>query len=196
MKTAVVVSYGKSYAEVAALSIPNQVAYCQRHRYEHYTRLLAKDGMAGYPDLVLVRALLPYYSVIMRIETDALIMNPEISIESIFPSDKGQQLAAENIGGSQYNAGVLLFRNERSSYALIDELLARKSEWKSEQQNLCDLINEKSSLVERLNLVPAWVMNSYCDQGFEASYQPGDFIVHFYCRGLNYKLQQMQEFLK
>jgi hypothetical protein len=196
MNIAVITSYSKAYLGINEISAPNHIAYCASHGYTLINRLLPIDMMCGYPDLVLIRSVLPSYDIILKMDVDALFMNHAIAIEDIFPSDKGQQIALEGIGGSPYNGGVMLYRNEASSYALIDALLALKSVWKSDQRNLCDFIEVKDPIVRCLNIVPAQVMNSYCAPGFQASYQPGDFIAHFYCRPLEEKEQLMREFLK
>ena len=197
MQIVVSTTHGKDYDALASIVVPNHIEYCRKNGYEYNIHHATFKGESTYSNsyLIYVKEILKYYDIICTIDLDLLFMNFNIKIEDIFPSDKGQQIAQENLGGCTHNAGVVLWRNVPSTYLLLEEIFNRRAHYEKHCMNwqgqICDHIMHKNPVINEMNIVKENVMNS-----FPINFKDNDFILHTYCFAYTDKIKVLNEYLK
>ena len=196
-------TYGHNYDELASIVTPNHLGYCRKHGYDYNVHHAPFNSKNVYynGNINLIYSMLPYYDAIMLIDLDLIFMDWEIDLDRIFPSKYNQLIAEENLspGGSPLNAGVVLFRNSKSSMSLLRAFLDEKPSYENHcqvwQKQICDYVEEKNELVKEMGVVSSHVMNSRPIQETPPSYKEGDFIVHAYCMNIQDKIDNINKFL-
>lgn len=188
------------------MSIQNKRAYCALHGY---TLLLADGHMidrsrpAAWSKVLALRHFLPSYDWIVYMDTDTLVMNPDIKIETLI-DERYDVVISEDWNG--VNTGVFLTRNSTWSWWLLDELWKQRQlvsgyyPFEYEQRAFHLLLQtplwrarglEKyhgaSEIRQHFKIIPQCAMNSYMLSPFRtltgasvttSQYVPGDFVVH------------------
>ncbi|MEI9999017.1 MAG: hypothetical protein WDO13_07535 [Verrucomicrobiota bacterium] len=187
--------WGDDYRRKIRPCLDSHQAYCRRHGYA-YARLESPPShQPRHPSwykIPLVHGLMRRgHRRIFYIDADALITNPDISLEPFFEplSRENKTLhLAEDDGG--VNMGVFFMTNTPDAIRLLDllwtnDLGLHRPTW--EQAALKDLLNHYVQVRKVVSLSPsATAFNSFpreraelAHAGQENDWSRGDFICHF-----------------
>lgn len=76
-------AHNEHYAEVARLCRPSKARYCQRHGYQFIEHSFGPlDRTAHWGRVHAIREHLPKFDYVLYLDTDTIITNPSITIES------------------------------------------------------------------------------------------------------------------
>ncbi len=182
--------YTTSYKELSDLVLPNLVSYCKSHNYDLFINKIGKEN----PHFVKTedaRKLLDSYELVMSIEIDALIINPDISIESFIDKDHDIFLT-KDVNGS--NSGVVIWKSTEFTKKWLDFIQSKK-EYYGDEQNVFENFNDnkiKYCPHPAFNSVPydLYYKPSYGKIGYiegeevkvpthnQGNFKKGDFIFH------------------
>lgn len=176
---------GKEFREVVQLGLKNKQDYCTQHGYDFICGEESLDkarGITWTKLLLLLKAMEnSEYRWVFWTDADALIMNTDLLLEDLI--DENYNLII-NYDFNGFNAGHFLIRNCEWSRQFLKKAYSHKEfiddpEW--EQGAMLAVLRE-SSYAAATKTVPQRLMNSFPDlygQLLQATYQPGDFILHF-----------------
>jgi hypothetical protein len=197
MRCVISTTHDQQYDDLAKIVVPNHIRYCRKHGYEYNLHHAPFKSQSTYSNSYLsyVKYMLYCYDVIVTIDLDLMFINQNVTIDSIFPECFDQQIASEKIGGCDYNSGVVLWRNTKTTCGLLDEIIYKRVVYEKDCMNwqgqLCNLIREQSPLIAKMNKVDEHVMNT-----FNRHWKDGDFIVHFYMYQYADKIRLANEYLQ
>lgn len=182
------------YDPLAAITAHNHIAYCRKHGYNYLQCWLPADGhLDSVWGLRYLKGILSSSSIVLGIGIDTIFVNDKIKIEDVFEGNI--QIAREDIGSSEHNVDVVLWRNSLSAFAFIDHLIDTVSVWKDFQwtwQSYFNyLVKEKSSVVATVNIVDSHVQNTW-----PLHLKMDDWIVHMFGYSLNDKILLAKEIKK
>lgn len=186
--------------EMAALTLPNKFAYCQRHGYALHVEEWDGTGWPGFYRLAVLMHLLrcAYFDWVLWLGTDCLITNLSTKIESLADANYGLIVSADF---TQIQLDSFLVQRERGGLALLEEVWRHRDhpigKWE-EQSTLAAIAPDGV-----VKVLPQRAMNSFdhryypnwpygrqrieagidCN-GHDGRWQPGDFVFH--CPGLDY----------
>ena len=109
---------------ICAESMANKQAYADLHGYDLIVDLdvVDKNRPTSWSKLLAMRKYLPDYDLLLYVDIDTIIMNPEKRLEDIVDYDYDQILAADKNG---LNCGVWMVRNTPWMLWFIDEMWAQ-----------------------------------------------------------------------
>ena len=189
------VAFGEDYRRAVRLCLDRQRAYCRQRGYDYAQLHQPPSRLHRHPSwhkIPLVHALVRRgYRKIFFIDADALITNPEITLDAFFErlrlEKKAIHLAEDDDG---VNMGVFFMNNSPDAIRLLDlvwlyDLGAHRGNW--EQAALKDLLNQYPQVRQVVSIAAAaTAFNSFpaeraslCHAIQENEWKPGDFICHF-----------------
>lgn len=191
-RVVVCTAHTTDYAPLADLTVPLMRAYCERHGYDfyyepHYEQRIANDGdrmkVRIYEELYLTQK----YDVYMWIDSDALIMNGEPSVEDILrhagAKEQHHFLWGYDVGGP--NSGVYFARFTPEGSAFMKTQLARSTEMGWGDNTAMIQVSLVPPHSETVLCVPGKLFNAYLMNlyGWERysyinGYETGCFILH------------------
>lgn len=217
-KIAIVTLFDKNYEDLANIAIPNFVDYGKKHGYDviFFDEIIDKSRPAPWSKVKAVEHVLDKYEWVWWIDIDALIMNPNIKLESIIDSTYDVIFTANKYstisnGSSFYKNSTFTKQFLRDCYELqLDTLRGiDTSTFDHEQKPMRSLYLSGGEYAKRIKLVHERVCNSYWYTGSPSVlqsypawnsedniYQTGDFVVNFCGRSRDERIQVMAEFLK
>jgi len=164
-------------------------AYCVKHGYEYKTTIT--NVLEGYGvswgKLFAIKEEYDNYDYIFFLDSDAVIMNDEITIGNRIENMKGHILFSENgwNGGDLINAGALILKCSDSGKKFIDDtleaaLLDEYKESKNGKYQEQDVINALYEKEEYKNIIDVFPMN-YINSHWKYDYSCNDrqYIFHF-----------------
>jgi hypothetical protein len=113
--------------QISDASIQNKRAYCEKHGYSLKIadgQMIDRSRPAAWSKVLALRHYLPQFDWVLFMDTDTLVMNPEIRVESLI-DERYDVIISEDWSG--VNTGVFLMRNSTWSWWLLDEV------WKQHQ---------------------------------------------------------------
>ena len=114
------------HLELFALARPKLEAYARRHGYDvaFETELLDASRPASWSKVLLIQRLLRRYRAVVWIDSDAVIVDPEIDILADLPRGATLGLVAHRTveGDEIPNLGVIAARSSRASRAFFAEI--------------------------------------------------------------------------
>jgi hypothetical protein len=179
------------YAPAGAISVPNKRAYCDRHGYDYLLSHEPLDSTrpASWTKLKLLQRHIDDYDVLFWNDTDTLIMNSEVKIESLLLPEVPLIVGSDDWG---INCGNLIVQNTPQIQSILAEWWDKDDElthpwW--EQRALMELIRTRPEWPARVGIQPERVMNAHLNH-----YQDGDFLIHFagFGRNLPHLVELMQ----
>jgi ADP-heptose:LPS heptosyltransferase len=187
------------------ITFPNKQAYAEKHGYgfvgetqvfheKENDGKMKPDRPAAWTKLPLCLRLMSDYTWIFFSDADALIMNPEIKLESLIDDDYDFIVSEDNNG---MNTGHFLIKSTEESWRFLRESWEREhlkdhgcyeqaamGEWLRAHVKSFEEFNKEgkhkgdkpppSGDRLRVKIIPQRSFNSYPD-----NYQPGDFIQHW-----------------
>lgn len=182
MKIGVVNYFDTNYDEVGAISVPNKEAYTKRHGYDYLLSHEAIDPTrpASWNKLRIIMEHIQDYDWLWWNDTDTLIMNPEIKLESLVDPAYPIIVGSDNWG---INCGNFFVQNTPSTRDILNEWWNKDDEiehpwW--EQRALMELLRTRPEWSNRVKVLPEAAMNSHLQH-----YEEGDFLIHFAGFGRN-----------
>ncbi|MCK9459619.1 MAG: hypothetical protein M0R80_08275 [Proteobacteria bacterium] len=201
MKILIITYYRDNHAELAALTNKNKIDYCNyRNTLGHSYTFFPWEGFykgvveyAGYYKIKLMKYLLKNtnYDVIFYQDTDTLIMNFTIAIESLFDEDHSFFPVLEQ--SNLINAGNFILKNNDDGRKFIDFLDGEMIHWakpvknKFQEQGMLRYYCTQDEWKSIVKIMPQRAFNSYIPQGVLDCrgvtkgdiFQKGDFLLHF-----------------
>jgi hypothetical protein len=183
MKIALATLYTAEIARMAELTNPSKRAYCERWGYDFacVEGTLDPDRPPAWSKVLLVRRLLDQYDWVFWLDADALIMNPDVALESLLDPRYSlilvKQPGPDPFGNLHLNTGSFFARSDEWSKGLMDDLY-RQSQFIDhpcwEQEAFMHLYRHRPDVRERVKVeVDARKFNSIAN-----SYVKGDFVFH------------------
>lgn len=216
-KIAIVTLYDKKYEEFAKYSIPNKIQYANKHKYDliYFNGSLDTTRPPQWSKIKAVQNIINEYDWVWWIDVDSLIMNHEVTLESIIDDDFDIILTSNS--HSYISNGSSFFKNTDLTKEFLTEAYDLKLDFLKhievdifdhEQQSMRDLLYHEEKFRNKTKLISERVCNSYCKtknaQVLELYadwnvgdniYQDGDFVVQFCGRTIDERLEDMFEYL-
>lgn len=193
---------GDEYSKVVEFGTWSKKIYCEKHGYdliiatENINEVNAPKSQfyrhPAWTKISLAAKHLSNYDYVFFCDADTIIMNPNITVESIIEStssDIDLLICSRDFTKNPFyklNSGVWILKNSDKSHAFLqhvwevgeNEKFALRSNW--EQDAIITVLaidwNSRREFPLNIHFLPSQVMNSKAGQG---GYQSGDFIVHF-----------------
>ena len=180
--------------DVAAVTHDNHRSYAARHGYD-FRRMMQEDYLPGshpsWQKLRFLQEFLPKYKRILWIDADAIITNPEFSIdtidegrpESLFVStDWTHPMPEDEI--KHFSLGNFIAKSTPEMFDIIN-LALRRTEWANrglwEQQAIQEEYRANPGIRQHVRILPRRKLNAVPatprTTGPEP-WQPGDFLCH------------------
>ena len=206
IKFCVLVSYDEGYKRMASYTVEKNIRkYCELHGYDlhiDYEEKFSNGKPAQWQKIRAARELLDThkYDWIFYLDTDCLIMNPNIKLESFIDDDCSfivpkhsikavdTPISEGNIISSQF-----FVRNDECGIDILDEIWLAQGNYKIEEfdyegRQIRMIINDNKygdriKLIEEKRLNTFWYVNNpfmvFSFKGINDNiWQEGDFIVH------------------
>jgi hypothetical protein len=201
MKILVSTTYGQNYDELAALCVPNHLAYCRKNGYEYNVHHAPHGCESVYFNsfLNLVEAVKGIYNWVMTIDLDIVVMDFNWKIETLIEKYKDYAVVVPDEylgeGGSKINCGVVLW-NCRKPF-IVNQILMKWNDYKDVPGNWQTCITDlMKAWTDEIKVISAHEMNAQAKPGYECSWKDGDPIVHMYCMPLEEKIRYSKEYLQ
>lgn len=207
IKFCVLVSYNKEYAKMASYSVDlNIKKYCELHGYDlhiDYQEKFSNGKPAQWQKIRAARELLETnkYDWVFYLDTDCLIMNPDIKLESFVDDDcsfiipRHRIPAVDNPINRYFNiiSSQFFVKNDKYGKAILDDIwLAEENdkinEFDYEGRQIRMLIESGKytndiKIIDERRLNTFWYMNNpfmvFNMKGINDNvFKKGDFIVH------------------
>jgi len=206
IKFCVLVSYDEGYKRMASYTVEKNIRkYCQLHGYDlhiDYQEKFSNGKPAQWQKIRAARGLLDThkYDWIFYLDTDCLIMNPNIKLESFIDDDCSfivpkHSIKAVDTPTSEGNiiSSQFFVRNDECGIDILDEIwLAQDNdkveEFDYEGRQIRMIINDgkygtRIKLIEEKRLNTFWYVNNpfmvFSFRGINDNiWQQGNFIVH------------------
>jgi hypothetical protein len=185
------------HQSLADITVPNKLAYCERHGYRGVFD--PHEEWQPYDKFRLVRQLLDEHQAVLWIDCDAMFTNHDIEVEVLIDHIEGPKSLTitrdgTNDGIPSVNSGVFLMERCDAAIAFLDMALSRYA-WGTEIRTMNrdqPLLNEYIAANPGFaRIMPQRIMNSYLRKEYPVYLHPwsewsnGDWIVHF--AGLPYE---------
>ena len=211
--------YTEEIKEIGELTHDNKLEYCNAHGYKFFE--ITSKSQLDLSKSVSVPRFLPNFNIAVGwskikllidilkqnkdidwffwIDADAIIMNPDIKLESLI-SDKAFFIVGRDCNG--INVGTFFIRNCDRSIKFLEEIWQHGPEegswWAETEQGQLDLHGMKEEYFDGFWIVNNRQFNSYlhdCSPGPSpcGKYQDGDFIIHL--PGVGNKLNILKQCL-
>ena len=193
MRIAVTSTHTPRYAKLAAVTTPNHLAYCERHRYDYIGVQSGEEFPAMLPnDLRRLLALSREYDALFKIETDVVFTNFDILLNdhrfALIAKSCGTAYVyacSEPKGRATINVGTVMFRRSLQTFELLDRLIDDAPLWVNNhndcywQNHLGRLIDARHRIADTVSLSAPRAFNATDQTGDpEWTWQPGDFVCH------------------
>lgn len=177
---------GNEYIETVTPGIISKNNYVNIHNYNLLFDPLSLDNTRplSWSKIRQVQRFLRMYDVLMWIDADTIITNPNVCIEDILlmmPKSKDLMIGRDI---NDLNAGVFIIRNSIRSFEFLNEVwsqndLIHNGWW--EQAAIIRLTQEKyNDIAVEIPRNAIRIFNAYIPQIDPLhNHQPGDFIIHF-----------------
>ena len=188
MRIAVTSTHTPAYAQLAEVTTPNHLKYCERQGYDY---LSMRGDHLGWPyvlpaDLGKLAEITKFYDAVLKIETDIVFTNLNISVEKLIQPTDRIVIAREPAGRAVLNVGSMIFCDSLGEASELlwkiandcDKWIERSDDcyW---QNYLGRLYTSNESVRSLIRLVDPRVLNSTDQTGdAEWTWQPGDFVCH------------------
>jgi hypothetical protein len=204
-----------AYQELADITWPNKVEYCQRHGYAAHNKTQDFVGVeVGYEKIFLLRDLMqehPEYQWLWWTGCDTLITNYTIRIEDRI-DDNYDFIVAQDF--NHINVDSFLIKNSVWGRWFMQNILDTKQRytgwprdaWWYEQSAIIDM---QPVFPNNIKLVPQRDMNSYEYQYFpdaqgrstdragnDGNWQPGDWLCHWPAREMSLRIERSRFLLE
>lgn len=202
-RIAIVTLFDKNYEELAKYSLPNKLAYANKHGYDfyYYDKTLDSSRPPQWSKILAIKNVLDLnkYDWVWWIDIDSLIMNFNIRLESIL--DNSYDIIFTQNKHSYISNGSSFFKNSdickqflHDSYVLEKDYLKNIdiNVFDHEQQSMRLLVLKDSIYNKKTKLIDERVCNSYCvtyNQSVLSAYpnwnidsniyKNGDFVIQF-----------------
>lgn len=182
----VTIAAGEEYREAVKLGLKNKQDYCIQRGYDFVCgdKTLDPTRTIHWSKILLILKTMENekYQWIFWTDADALIMNTGLFIEDLI--DENYNLIINN-DYNGFNSGHFLIRNCEWSRRFLRDAYTHTEfvdhgEW--DQGALLAALQENKEYLALTKTVPQRLMNSFPDALgilLQATYQPGDFILHF-----------------
>jgi mannan polymerase II complex MNN10 subunit len=127
----IVTSYNKNYKEVAELTMPNIIKYCNKHSIDFYKseKQFVEDKYIAWNKLILIKQILSLYDWIFYIDTDCLVVNSNKKIEDLI-DDQYSIIIGENYSPDDWykdsktnlEMGTIFFKNSPITFEILNDM--------------------------------------------------------------------------
>jgi hypothetical protein len=198
MKVTVVSMWAKNYSEIADITIPNLLAYCERHGYD-FRSILLEDGNAYhfrkhefFKELFETDVELIWY-----MDVDCLVTNHNIEIESFV--DECDFFITKDV--HELNGGSVIIKNNEHGRRFNDFVLSKKDKYDNEQNvyNEFGINWQMDGILGRLGhpsinsydyrLYPEYPNIRERDKGH---WHEGDFVLHVPGAPMNVRIERLK----
>jgi hypothetical protein len=179
---------GEKYKEYTKWSRENKILYCKKHNYDFIEdeSILDLSRPIPWSKIPLLLKYLPLYDYLVWVDADILIMNDQITIESLITGFSFND-TRDFIVGSDFrmiNTGVMIIKNTEFSLDFIQKMWdneydpyedpnERYLNW--EQGSFINLFDKNyNNCQSKISVTDPVVMNSYW-----FNYFPTHFVMHF-----------------
>lgn len=202
-RIAIVTLFDKNYEDLAKYSLPNKLAYANKHDYDfyYYDHSLDLNRPPQWSKILAIQNVLNTnkYDWVWWIDIDSLIMNFNIKLESII--DDAYDVIFTHNAHSYISNGSSFFKNSDISKQFLNDSYSLEKEYLKnidvnifdhEQQSMRLLVLNETIYKEKTKLIDERVCNSYCVTGNESVlsaypnwnvesniYKDGDFVIQF-----------------
>jgi hypothetical protein len=186
----------EDYQELANITLPGKVAYCQRHGYDLISGIHQGVENIGWDRIHVVANWLPKYDAVMWIDCDAVITNLTKPLTDLFQQGDQFLITADLYG---INTGTFIAMNTPLTHQFLYAVryagpqLVKGHHW-GEQEAMIRLLS-MPPYDKLARFLPQNKMNSYLNakmgrpDWFMGNFQPGDFILHLAGLFINEKLE-------
>ncbi|CAD7697635.1 unnamed protein product [Ostreobium quekettii] len=209
---------GRSFEGVLEATRENKEGYARRHGYRYFDAsfLLDTSRPPSWSKILAVQYYLAEYDWVFWMDSDSVVTNPDIKLESILPAgERLDFIVTKDPAG--YNAGMWFIRNSPWSHKFLrtwwgmSSFVRKAGDTKSGDNDALKHIlanMDETELEEHVGVAPQCTFNSYVfkssvrnwirhamdPEEFECGlHQQGDFIVHL--AGMQDKLVHIRKFL-
>ena len=188
MRIAVLSVWDEAGRHLGELTRSNKQRYCDRHGYEFIVCDSGhdRDREPHWYKIKALRQHLPAFDWIFYTDTDAIIMNQAICLET-FLDDHHDFVISYDVNG--LNVGNLFMRNTPLMLDYLDLAYqqTRYVGWKNpEQTAMVATLIFRGEYLERTRMVNQKLFNAYGYEHYDwpvklweaGQYQPGDFVIH------------------
>lgn len=188
--------------------------YAERHGYDLfiYKDTLDANRPPAWSKLKIIQKHLSDYSWVFWTDADSLIMNYEITLESLINEALGKDMILTKGPIGKYNTGEWLIRNSTWSKDIIektwsnvsdDDFWLKRNPW--EQQAFINLSNSMADFDDHIQVTSLRSLNSrpskrYLDSFLDLEdsiYEEGDFLIHFYhTKSFELRCEGMQRYAR
>lgn len=205
LKIALIGVHDERYEHIGKYAHINKRAYAEKHGYDYFLYNYRLDtGRAAYWDkVVALQRHLSDYDWLFWLDSDALIMNDSIKLESIIDEDYDFITTRDCLRGM--NSGQFLIKNTQWSRDFLKLWYSPKYEHTQvapgfDNGALIQIYQEHPKVKEHIKIVPQRLLSSYlqCPGWFniDGEYQPGDFVIHFAAVNHDLKEKYMKEYFE
>ena len=178
MTIALSMQYNDDFRAIADITVPRIEDYARRHGYSlfvHHTDL--KSPEIVWQRVKDVRAILDLFDMVVHLDTDLLITNPDVRIEDITGHWKADIWCGTDANG--LNDGFCIFTDSWESEQALRSLLGRDRGHYTSPQHALEHMGQKVG-IERITQrkCNSYHPGAYGPPDLKADWQPGDFILH------------------
>jgi hypothetical protein len=192
MNVAIAVAASDDYQPLIDVTNPSKVRYAQKHGYKFYHFVVPKEmgdackkeaydrlWAAGWGDDPL--------SLFVWIDGDALIMNSDITIETIVNEHLGDGHFLWSYDHAGPNSGVYIARFSSQARHWLDRAYATMLENGLADETAMEILMVSKPFSDWVRVCPGWVMNAYDARMYGLDkythrinqFGPDSFIAHF-----------------
>eukprot|EP00803_Ostreobium_quekettii_P003011 evm.model.scf_1070.2 EVM.evm.TU.scf_1070.2 scf_1070:8177-9632(+) len=209
---------GRSFEGVLEATRANKEDYAKRHGYRYFDAsfLLDTSRPPAWSKILAVQNYLDQFDWVMWMDSDSVVTNPNIRLESILPAgDKLDLIVTKDLGG--YNAGMWFVRNSAWSRKFLttwwsmSNFIRKAGDTKSgDNDAMKHLLGHMSAAEheEHVGVAPQCTFNSYLfktsfrnwirhamdpDEFDRGLHRKGDFLLHL--AGMENKMAHIRKFL-
>ena len=178
-------SIGEDYKRITRYALANKILYCKKHGYDliEDDSIYREDKPIPWSKLLLMLKYLPKYDYIVWIDSDILIMNSNITLESLIQKYPKHDIICGN-DNKMMNTGFLFVKNTKFSKNFLKDVYFneydptedpnnRYQNW--EQGSFINLYDKNHlKCKQKIFVTEPTEMNSYW-----YNYYTGHFVLHF-----------------
>jgi hypothetical protein len=204
--------YDHTYKNIAELTVPNKIEYCNRHGYsflEVCDEKLPEGYHPAFSKFSLALRCLPFCDWVFYNDVDTIIMNQNIKLES-FIDNNYDFIISYDING--INSSNWLIKNSAWAYNFLMKSFNRKEfhDYKgwADQVSLINTWVYSGEAIEKTKLVPQKQFNSYLYETFgrndegnlphwpQGQFQRGDFMLHLCGQTMDQRKDYIEKYIK
>ncbi len=204
MRTCITTFSTPSYKGLADITLPILKQYAAKHGYSFHSTI-AEEGQVDYIKTKDAIELLNYFEIVFMVETDILIMNHNIKIESFIDKEHDFFICNDRNG---VNFGSAIVKNTYGGKGLMNQIQSKQNEYKTEQnvlenytdERICYLPHPSINSIDYNLYAPSYGVIGY-KEGEKASiptheqgnYEHGDFACHLPGKTLEFRINYFNE---